>query len=269
MYYHVLMEVEGIGKKLYLLDQTQVDMIEKEIVEPFLRKVPLYFHGYLIDPSRVQRILITATDRTSEEIASGISASNRASGFLVPTPKEYYVTESDRYCTDITRDLLARVTNSLKESEALLEVSQNVDATKSKKSATLFLAHSFRPEDEEFITGFRELLIYLGFTVLDGKADRLGSISKAVRDKIKASDIVVVVMTKRDRKENGQYTPPSWLIEEKAVAVAFEKRVAMFVEDEVDTADLGGLQGDDQLFHFTRNNFLSRVMSFVRILDNL
>lgn len=131
---------------------------------------------------------------------------------------------------------------------------------------TIFLAYSYRPEDEEFVVGFKKLLMNQGYEVLDGKADRLGSISNAIIDKIKCSKIVVIVMTKRDKKENGKYTSAAWLLEEKGAAIALGKQVAMFVEDEVDDTDIGGLQGDAQRFHFSRNNFLTKVLEFLECL---
>lgn len=112
------------------------------------------------------------------------------------------------------------------------------------------------------------MLIDKGYRVLDGKADRLGSISHAILEKIRQSDITVVVMTKRDKKENGNYTTAAWLLEEKGAAIALGKDVAMFVEEEVDESDIGGLQGDDQRFHFRRNNFLKVVMNFVRVIES-
>ena len=74
-------------------------------------------------------------------------------------------------------------------------------------------------------------------------------------------------MTKRDKKENGSYTTSAWLLEEKGAALALKKKVAMFVEEEIDLSDIGGLQGDGQRFHFTRNNFLKVVMNFIKILE--
>ena len=134
------------------------------------------------------------------------------------------------------------------------------------RDKTIFLAYSYRPEDEEFVVGFKKLLMNQGYEVLDGKADRLGSISNAILDKIRCSKIVVIVMTKRDKKDNGKYTTAAWLLEEKGAAIALGKPVAMFVEDEVDDSDIGGLQGDSQRFHFSRNNFLTKIVEFLECL---
>lgn len=110
-------------------------------------------------------------------------------------------------------------------------------------------------------------MIDKGFEVIDGKADGLGSISQAILDKIALSDIVVIVMTKRDKKENGKFTTAAWLLEEKGAAIALKKQVGIFVEEEIDDADIGGMQGDNQRFHFTRNNFLKVVMNFLKIIE--
>lgn len=65
----------------------------------------------------------------------------------------------------------------------------------------------------------------------------------------------------------GKYTTAAWLLEEKGAAIALEKQVAIFIEEEIDEADIGGLQGDLQRFHFTRNNFLMKIMNFIKILE--
>lgn len=132
---------------------------------------------------------------------------------------------------------------------------------------TIFLAYSYRPDDDELVSGFKELLKDKGYTVLDGKADRLGSISKAILDKIGNSETVIIVMTKRDKKENGKYTTAAWLLEEKGAALALAKNVAMFVEEGIDENDIGQMQGDSQRFHFTRNNFLKKIMEFTKCME--
>jgi len=43
----------------------------------------------------------------------------------------------------------------------------------------------------------------------------------------------------------------------------------MLVEDGVDDADIGGLQGDDQRIHFRRNNFLHKVSEALDMLKQL
>jgi hypothetical protein len=131
----------------------------------------------------------------------------------------------------------------------------------------IFVAYSYKKEDDEFVKGFKRLLVKEGYNVLDGKADRFGSISKAILDKIKTCKYVVIIMNKRDEKVNGKYTTAAWLLEEKGAGIALGKEVIMFVEDGIDEKDIGGLQGDDQRFHFTRNNFLAIVMDFIEILN--
>ncbi|QNU68314.1 toll/interleukin-1 receptor domain-containing protein [Ruminiclostridium herbifermentans] len=131
---------------------------------------------------------------------------------------------------------------------------------------SIFLAYSYRPEDDEFVAGFKSFLEHNGYNVVDGKADRLGSISKAILDKISKAKYAVIIMTKRDKKENGKYTTAAWLLEEKGAALALGKNVAMFVEEGIDENDIGGLQGDSQRFHFTRNNFMSKAMEFIKCI---
>ena len=136
------------------------------------------------------------------------------------------------------------------------------------KSNNIFLSYCFAKEDAELAEGVKNFLLRKGYNVIDGKADKLGSISKTIVDKIKNSDIIIIIMTKKDKKENGLYTTPTWLLEEKAVAITLNKKTAILVEEGVDCSDIGGLQGDDQRFNFNRNNFLSKILELGDILGN-
>jgi hypothetical protein len=172
----------------------------------------------------------------------------------------------ERFCNNITKDVMKEVKTHLLNASTGAE-SSAASALKQTDRQTIFLAYGYRADDEEFISGFRDLLADKGWQLLDGKADRLGSVSQAILEKIGLSDCVIIVMTKRDKKENGQFTTAAWLLEEKGAAIALQKRVTMLVEEGVDPSELGGLQGDDQRFPFTRNNFLQVAMNLTRILD--
>ena len=184
--------------------------------------------------------------------------------------------------TKFKTDYVKYYNQALDKSKAILEsfldeikefgVENTVDKQSRQKDTILedensiFLAYSYRPEDDEFVAGFKSFLEHNGYNVVDGKPTRLGSISKAIIDKISKAKYAVIVMTIRDKKENGKYTTAAWLLEEKGAALALGKEVAMFVEEGIDVGDIGGMQGDSQRFHFTRNNFMSTAMEFIKCI---
>ena len=133
-------------------------------------------------------------------------------------------------------------------------------------SNSIFVSYSFNKKDKELVDGLIELLKSSGFNVITGEKNPIGSISKSIIDKIHTSEKFVVIMTKRDKKENGKYTTSSWLLEEKGIAIAYKKPCIIFAEDKIDENDIGGMQGDDQRLHFTRNNFTSKVVDAIKML---
>lgn len=137
-----------------------------------------------------------------------------------------------------------------------------------KSTNNIFLAYSYKKEDDDLVAGLKDFLSHQGYCIKDGKADRLGSISGAIISKINECSLIVIIMTKRDLKQNGLFTTASWLLEEKGAALALGKEVAIFVEEGIDESDIGGMQADKQRFHFNRNNYLSKVMEFYKCLIN-
>lgn len=134
-------------------------------------------------------------------------------------------------------------------------------------SKSIFLSFSYQREDLELVEGFKLLLETNGFTVITGEKNPMGSLSTSILQKIKQAEKFVVVMTCRDRKENGKFTTSSWLLEEKGAAIALGKPCLMLVEDGIDAKEIGGLQGDAQRLPFSRNNFTKAVADALRMLS--
>ena len=137
----------------------------------------------------------------------------------------------------------------------------------SKNKIIVFLSFSFNEKDKDLVSGFIDLLTIHNFQVVTGEKNPIGSLSKSIVGKIRSATIFVVVMTKRDRKENKKFTTSSWLLEEKGVAIALDKPCLMLVEDEIDEKEIGGIQGDDQRLSFSRNNFASKVADAIKMIQ--
>lgn len=137
----------------------------------------------------------------------------------------------------------------------------------SQNKIIVFLSYSFNEKDRDLLSGFIDLLNSHNFQVVTGEKNKIGSLSRSIIGKIRNSSFFVVVMTKRDRKENNKFTTSSWLLEEKGVAIALDKPCLMLVEDEIDKEEIGGMQGDDQRLSFSRNNFVSKVAEAIRMIQ--
>lgn len=263
MYYHVMLEIEN--KKIYELDKKNLYEIEKDVVTPFLMNSEFQFSGYFIAPSKVIRLLITKSERNSKELYDIETNKMLGDNTFYPLKQGEVVTEFEEHCVNITKDVMKSVEESLENSH--IKSLKKENKQKILESKTIFLAYSYKQEDEEFISGFKDLLEDKGWHIIDGKADQFGSVSDAILKKIEVVDYFMVIMTKRDEKENGLFKTSSWLIEEKGAALAFNKKVILIIEDGVDDSDIGGLHGDIQRFRFTRNNFLHIAMNIIRILS--
>lgn len=267
MKYHVLLLTVETNE-LCELDHNSLEDIKQAVVVPYLKNENFQFDGYFIEPSKVKRLVISESVLSSDECVSD-AYNNLSSGVIMIFQGKDCVFGNDKYAKDITRKTLQEVKIEIDHDLANVESVKDNKGIPKKSIAkiTVFLGYSYREIDDEFVSGFKELLIDKGYEVIDGKADGLGSISQAILEKIGISDIVIIVMTKRDKKENGKYTTAAWLLEEKGAALALKKQVGMFVEEEIDDADIGGMQGDNQRFHFSRNNFLKIAMNFLKIID--
>lgn len=265
MKYHVLLQTTETGP-IHEFDYGDKDDIVDNVLEPYLLNDEFQFNGYFIQPSKVERLLVYETETTAKGCVDH-AYKNLGSGIIMVISEEDCVFDNGEYGRDITRPLLNEVKGNIKKEKTRQDSSAQEEEASNRPIETIFLGYSYRQKDDEFVSGFKELLSDRGYEVLDGKADGLGSISQAIIEKIKISDAVVIVMTKRDKKENGKFTTAAWLLEEKGAGLALGKPVGMLVEEEIDDSDIGGMQGDNQRFHFTRNNFLKTAMNFLRVLS--
>jgi hypothetical protein len=80
-----------------------------------------------------------------------------------------------------------------------------------------------------------------------------GYIGRSVIERIRQSRYFLSLITRVGEKTDGTFTCSPWLLEEKGVALAFDKRIVMLVEDGV--TDYGLMQGDWERIHFDTKSF--------------
>jgi tetratricopeptide (TPR) repeat protein len=129
------------------------------------------------------------------------------------------------------------------------------------RAATGFVGHSFAREDEEIISQLTEFFSKLGVVCDSGKRAEPTSVSDKVRRRIRDAEFFIGIFTRRDAKSNGSYSTSSWVLEEKAFAIAEGKKLLLFVEEGVE--DIGGIQGDHEYIRFGRENFGSALIKSI------
>lgn len=106
MFYHVIIETSekvgknGINKRHFERDKTDLSEIKRRIVLPFLRKEDFQFDGYFLKHKDIQRIAIKSTSKKSSDIAT-IENDNLPPG-VIAFISEKDVISSESHTTDMT-----------------------------------------------------------------------------------------------------------------------------------------------------------------------
>lgn len=152
-YYHVLIESYESSKPYYELDKTDLSEFKEEIVIPYIKGEQFMFDGYLLDKSKVKRIIIAESYCSSEEYATLERANLPPNVYMAILPE--YIVESD-HTTDITRRILKECRSLLQEampkSEALTPNKSKAPMDKSK----VFIVHGHDGEAKESVARFVE-----------------------------------------------------------------------------------------------------------------
>jgi len=171
----------------------------------------------------------------------------------------------------ILRDFRTRVVVPLKQAR-YRSVANPAPAARpteiARPSASVFVGQSFSPADAIVNSAVGRLVEACGFTVMTGERPRADTVSKKVRDRIEAATLFLGVFTRRDRlKSRREWTTSSWVIDEKAYAVAKGKKLILLRESGVQS--IGGIQGDYEYIEFIRDDVPELLIRLVQILRGL
>ncbi len=121
------------------------------------------------------------------------------------------------------------------------------------KLPTAFVGHSFENKDKVVAQTIVDALNAIGVLTVTGEKPKAEKISDKVKDLIESQEIFVGVFTRRDKIQGrNEWTTTSWVLEEKAYAVAKKKSLIMLREDGV--GSIGGIHGDHEYIEFTRKD---------------
>ena len=133
--------------------------------------------------------------------------------------------------------------------------------------AAVFVGQSFLPQDRavnEVIVGFLQAY---GFAVVTGEKPRASAISRKVRDRLDGAAIFVGIFTRRDKiARKKEWTTSTWVIDEKAYAIAKTKTLILLKEEGV--SNIGGLQGDYEYLEFDRSSIATLLIQLLQLIRN-
>lgn len=134
---------------------------------------------------------------------------------------------------------------------------------------TVFIAHSFLPCDDLVNDYIIDYFRHKVKKVLTGRPYQTDSISKKIKEKIRESDLVVAVLTKRDRISKGKYKTSEWVKDEATFAAGAKKDILFIKEENV--IDLPGIFGDYEWIKLNRyylRDTIEKVDEYLKVYKN-
>lgn len=129
---------------------------------------------------------------------------------------------------------------------------------------TAFVGQSFAPADEDVNNVVRSFLEAEDIRVITGERPAARSVSDKVKARIEGADIFVGVFTCREKlAKRGLWSASAWVIDEKAYAIAMEKKLILIKEKGVQS--IGGLQGDYEYLEFERSRLELLVLKLIEV----
>ena len=146
------------------------------------------------------------------------------------------------------------LTNSFSISDLssdLMRLSGYIKA-KSTTMPTVFVGHSFSDDDKQIVEKFLQLFKVEGLQCTTGEKPEANNVDEKVMRLIDECQGVIIIFTRDQKIEGGNWTTHSWLIDEKSFSLGKNKTVILFYEDIIDQKQKIGIQGDLEYVEFKR-----------------
>jgi putative nucleotide-binding protein containing TIR-like domain len=144
-YYHVLIETKNPCEKYYQLDKTDLSEIKDEFIISYLKGEQFIFDGYVLDKTKIKRILIKESACTSTEYADYENERHSDLPFFI---SEEEIIEDRKYTTDITESIF-------KECKGFLQKATSNPKAPMDKSK-VFIVHGHDNAAKEAVARFIE-----------------------------------------------------------------------------------------------------------------
>ncbi|ENM3757312.1 nucleotide-binding protein [Vibrio cholerae] len=118
-FYHIVIETNDRDKnknfiKIIECDRTDLSEIKEEIVKPYIQKEEIFVGGAYLKYENIRSLKVKRTDKNSSETVS-LANDNVPAGFIVILTRESVIS-GDGYTTDLTRELIREVKDSVTKS---------------------------------------------------------------------------------------------------------------------------------------------------------
>jgi len=131
-----------------------------------------------------------------------------------------------------------------------------------------FLSCSFAEEDKDVIDFFRKMIASFDINPLIYDYQEIGRLSSKIKEKIINSDCLIAILTKRKKLEGTNFwSPPDWIQHEIALANAYNKPIAVFVEEGVKVEGLISIE--ERREKFERTNLIGNIDKVTKFLFKL
>jgi hypothetical protein len=170
----------------------------------------------------------------------------------------------------ILRNFRNRVIVPLKQKRGVASVPTDMKEAEQAQTgpATVFLGQSFSPTDKQVTIIVQRFLEAYGLKVLTGEKPKADTISGKVRERIEQADAFVGLFCRRDKiARRAEWTTSAWVIDEKAYALARQKKLILLKETAVQS--IGGLQGDYEFLEFDRAEIGDLLIRLLLLLKSL
>lgn len=171
----------------------------------------------------------------------------------------------------ILSDFRARVIIPLKQKRDKQLVATPAKTTvvpTSRHLQSVFVGHSFSTDDAKVNDVILRFLAAYGFEVVTGEKPSANTVSAKVRGRIEQCEAFVGIFTRRDKiSRKNEWLPSPWVLDEKAFALAKNKKLILLREDGVQS--IGGLQGDYEYLEFARSEMPELLVRLLELLRGL
>jgi len=131
-----------------------------------------------------------------------------------------------------------------------------------------FLSCSLEENDQELVAFFGKLIKSFGIDPEAYDYQDVGRIPDDIKERIIRSDCLIAIATRRKKIEGSDnWTCPDWIQHEIALANAYNKPIAIFVEDNVGID--GFIAMEERREKFARNNLAKNIDKIATFLFNL
>jgi len=167
----------------------------------------------------------------------------------------------------VITDLFSKGATKIKLSDPPVTIYKD-DYDKIIKSPLIFISKSFEDNDKEINEYFENILNALNITFITAEKYAGIPIENKVEDLISKCDFLIGIYAKRyENAIKGNMLTSQWLIRETHFAKAKGAKIIILVEEGI--TDIGGLESDIELIHFSRSNLKSVQQSTIKFLEAL